>query len=326
MYRIRKQIKPNTDNLVRVRIPRLLILVLIGCLICSCGAAGSDETTPGEGSTTNEQVQDEGEGQVSVEQDAGDETRADAEPEPVDFPADWASSAHADTFVTDENEHNNRCARCHSPVNWLPSMEDIPESCLSCKFELEEPPAVIAESEWEHVPCKVCHEVDNKGNVEAQYAWLEIAQLEEYEKLDTPTELCLKCHNEAELPDHPMAPLGGAHADYECTECHDAHDAIASCAAAGCHEDVVEPATSIPGHDPDHQTVSCAACHDADGMDVGPDEETGIWVTFAVVTSSEGQTSLVPFTSHNTVLEAACDRCHYAGNPWGLAEATSPAP
>jgi hypothetical protein len=26
----------------------------------------------------------------------------------------------------------------------------------------------------------------------------------------------------------------------------------------------------------------------------------------------------VPFTSHNTQLEATCERCHYPDNPWDL--------
>ena len=204
-------------------------------------------------------------------------------------------------------------------------MDDIPETCLTCKFEVKNPPPLIAESEWEHISCNVCHEVDKKDNVKPEYAWLEIAQIGEYAEVATPTELCLKCHNEIDLPEHGVAQLGGAHADYECTQCHDAHDTVASCAAVDCHDDVVTPAEPIPGHDEDHQSVACVACHDAGEMEVGPVEETGEWMTLIAV-SPQGEAAVIPFTSHNTVLEAPCERCHFPGNPWGLTENLSPPP
>ena len=134
--------------------------------------------------------------------------------------------------------------------------------------------------------------------------------------------MCQKCHNEAELPDHAVSQLGGAHSDYECTDCHDAHDTVASCGAVDCHADVVEPATPIAGHDGDHQLVSCEACHDADGLDVGPGEEDGIWRTYVVTPSGEAEITIA-HTSHNIILDAPCERCHFAGNPWGLTESVS---
>jgi hypothetical protein len=136
---------------------------------------------------------------------------------------------------------------------------------------------VIKEEEWEHIPCKVCHQV-KKDEVQAEFAWLEIAAIEEYAEVASSTELCLKCHGE-------------------------------------CHEVLA----SIPGHDEDHQAVSCMACHDADGLPVGPDEQEGIWVTSL-------EQAGAPYTSHNVQLEAPCDRCHYPGNPWGLSDSVSTEP
>lgn len=241
----------------------------------------------------------------------------DSVPDPAAIEAAWQSSPHANSFVLDEQGQNNTCARCHAPVNWLPSMDDLPESCYACKFELEPPPPLILESEWTDIPCNVCHKVDKKDNIQPEYAWLEIAPLGEYAAVASPTELCLKCHAPVDIPGHGSVVVGGAHPDYECTRCHSAHSTITSCAAAGCHSDIIEPVTPIAGHDADHQAVTCVACHDGSGMEVGPDEETGLWVTF--FTGAEASDRFA-FTSHNVVLEASCDRCHFVNNPWSLSD------
>lgn len=352
MYRLIKSTKNPLSQPALGWIGLILVAVLFVCLISACQSADSEippttvgstpaqdeQTQPGnqtdeasndtstDASTDNEGSSSETEGQDPGEQEIEDESRTDPEADLIDIQVAWESSPHADSFVLNEEGANSTCARCHAPVNWIPSMDDVPAACLTCKFELTDPPPLIPESEWEHIPCRVCHEEDRRGNLDPAYAWLEIAQLGEYADVDTPTELCLKCHNEIDLPDHALSTLGGAHADYECTQCHDAHDTVASCTAAGCHDDVIDPASPIPGHDEDHQAVSCVACHDADGLEVGPVEESGLWMTFFTVLSPEGEASVIPFTSHNTVLEAPCERCHFAGNPWGLVDTVSPAP
>lgn len=236
--------------------------------------------------------------------------------------ATWQASPHADAFVLDVDGNNNTCARCHAPVNWLPSMDDLPESCFTCKFELEDPPPYIAESEWVDIPCFVCHKVDKKDNILPEYTWLEIAAISEYSSVATPTELCQKCHNEVDLPDHMVLQVGGAHAGYECTDCHNAHDTIASCSDAGCHDDVSDPASGIMGHDEVHKMVSCDVCHDANGWEVGPTEDKGVWATFATIPAEDGEKSQLT-TSHNIVLEAPCERCHFLDNPWALVESVS---
>ena len=75
--------------------------------------------------------------------------------------------------------------------------------------------------------------------------------------------------------------------------------------------------------------MSCAACHDSAGWEVGPHPETGIWVTFSpwslVLQDGEderlAETGTMPFSSHDLDLEVNCDRCHFSGNPWDLTEA-----
>lgn len=243
--------------------------------------------------------------------------RGTSTPDPTAIAASWQAGPHADTFVLDAGGQNNTCARCNAPINWRPSMADLPESCYACKFELEDAPPLISESEWVHIPCNVCHPVDRDDQIQPEIAWLEIAPLGEYAAVASPGELCLKCHAPAEVPGHGEVELGGAHAGYECTDCHSAHETTASCDAAGCHQDVVDPATRIPGHDEDHRNVTCVACHDASGMEVGPDEEQGLWTTFAAE-PADGGAGRIAFPSHNVALQAPCERCHFADNPWSL--------
>jgi hypothetical protein len=225
----------------------------------------------------------------------------------------WRTGPHADTFVVTADGTNSTCARCHAPVNWIPTMDDIPESCLTCKFTIDPPPPYIPEAEWQHVECIVCHRVD-KEEVEAAYAWLAIAPIEEYEEVTSATELCLKCHAGDGVPEHFSVYPAGAHEGMECPECHDSHDGSAGCADAACHPETSN--TTVDGHDEAHSLVACEACHDASEMPLNPREEDGIWSTW--LTSADS--TVRPFSSHDIVLEAPCDRCHYADNPWDLTE------
>lgn len=313
---------------------RLSALVLLIATVVAC----QSEATQPEVPTKPEQIQ-EGPAET-VSQAPATESPADKpdptsespsddpSPEPTAPPPDepvdpdtiqvsWQNGPHADTYVVNSDGENSKCARCHSPINWIPTMDDMPESCFACKFEIDPPPPLVSEAEWEHIQCKVCHPVDRKGNVEAEFAWLEIPVIEEYAEMESPTELCQKCHTESDAPEHEVVQLGGAHSDFVCTDCHNAHDTITSCGAAGCHDEVLPPNDTIPGHDEEHLVTSCVACHDASGLEVGPSEESGIWITF-ISTSTDGDIKSIPFTSHNTVLEASCERCHFPNNPWEL--------
>ena len=258
----------------------------------------------------------------SVEVDPPPDEALD-EPDPAAIEEAWQSSPHAAAFVQDPDGKNNACARCHAPINWAPSMDDLPESCYACKFELEQPPAYIPEDQWESIPCNVCHQPDKKGNIQPEIQWLEIAALEEYSPVETVTELCMKCHGPTNLPEHVNLQVEGAHAGFECTQCHDAHAASGTCGGVDCHEDVLALENEIPGHDTDHQEVGCSACHDGTGAEIGPSEERGMWITlfpWTYETDTHSETGMVAFTSHNLVLEASCERCHFAGNAWGLSE------
>jgi hypothetical protein len=222
----------------------------------------------------------------------------------------WDASPHAHTYVLDEAGMNSTCARCHAPVNYVPSMEDMPASCAACKFEVEPPPPTLAEADWNNIPCNVCHLV-KKGVVDAKYTWLSIPPIDEYEEVPSTKELCLKCHIQIDVADHETPDLSNAHADFTCTQCHDAHSTKASsCASEDCHADILKPSAPIPGHDADHTAVPCWVCHDAAGLAVGLDDQDN-WITLLPVSST-------PYVSHNITRQTLCDRCHYLNNPWNL--------
>lgn len=286
-------------------VPTRFVVLLLALALTACGESAEVVTQPVPGQTTQ--------GETETTTDAPGESEAPADANSI--AADWAGSPHADTYVLNDASENSTCAACHAPVQWVPSMEDMPESCSTCKFEVEPPPPVIAESEWTHVECKVCHE-EKKGEIQPQAQWLEIAAIEEYAEVSSHSELCQKCHIAGDLPGHTSVQPAGDHAGYECTECHQAHSTEASCSAAGCHEDVLDPALGIPGHDEQHANVRCEACHDAGDLPVGPHPDSGEWTTF-IASDIDGD-DLRPFVSHDTRVEAACERCHFPGNPWEL--------
>ncbi len=239
-----------------------------------------------------------------------------AEIDPASIKVEWRSSPHAHTFVLDSQDQNNSCARCHSPANWSPSISELPESCFACKFELKDPEPLVPEDAWANIDCNVCHKVDKKGNVQPEYAWLEIAPLEEYTDVASPTELCLKCHAPVDLSNHASVTVSGAHEGYECTQCHSAHSTTASCTASGCHD------ATIAVHDSHHQQVTCAACHDDSGMEVDIHAETGKWSTY-LPSTVEPNGAHFAFTSHNLTAKVNCSRCHFTGNPWGIPESVT---
>ena len=151
----------------------------------------------------------------------------------------WESGQHASTYVIEEDK-NNDCARCHSPLSWIPtSPDDMPATCASCKFTIKTPKPV-AKADWRNIGCEQCHKVE-KTVLTEQVAWLNaaIAQFDTtadpYEPVQSNTELCAKCHR------------GG----YEI--------------ALGTRA---------------HAAVNCVACHDASGLKVGPTPDKKTWLTF----------------------------------------------
>jgi hypothetical protein len=303
----------------------ILVLLAVGCRSPESQSVSNGDSAEPQGN----QVEDNNQGSESSDKPENTETVGDSGTESLILAQQqWETSAHANAYVVDSEGKNNSCAQCHAPMNWMPTIDDIPESCLACKFELETPPPFISENEWFHIPCLVCHEENKKEIIQPEITWLEIPALEEYVSVETPTELCLKCHDTDDVAEHGMVIVGGDHKDMQCTECHLPHSTEVSCISGDCHPDVFTAADAVPGHDEAHMNVSCAACHDSAGWEVGPDEESGNWTTYSPWSheikigeaDSIIETGVIPFTSHEIVLEASCDRCHFTQNQWGLTE------
>lgn len=255
----------------------------------------------------------------SATQISNDKEQQPSTTDPSDQPAgedietNWQNSPHAITYVVDDAGQNNNCAQCHAPTDWQPSMDSIPESCFSCKFELKDPPAYIAEQDWNDIPCYVCHEVDKHDEVQPEIAWLEIAAIGEYAEVESGEQLCKKCHLISDPPEgHKAIGNFGAHEDETCVSCHDPHSTTADC--IDCHEDVDFTAGIVTGHDLDHADIPCIVCHDNSGLQADINAETGQW--HLISQEGEEQTNII--VSHNLAVAAPCSRCHYADNPWSL--------
>jgi hypothetical protein len=201
--------------------------------------------------------------------------------------------------------------------------------------------AFVSEEEWVGIPCETCHTVEANGIVNVGIAWFNPIK-KEYQDVSNPTELCEKCHvtttgnSFGSAVTHKITLGGSAHLNYGgflgdvppptfCSDCHDPHS-LEPKQCVDCHEDVTTSDTHMKGYNAIMlEKVTCMACHDASGLDVGPhpDEEMGgIWVT-QQTTLGRGGPSTDYILSHSIVYEVACDRCHFEGNMHGLSVRTA---
>lgn len=248
---------------------------------------------------------------------------------------------------------NTMCTRCHSPLNWIPgSKTSAAPNCVTCKFafdkELRIAPTFaeggmdfVSEEQWIGIPCAQCHEVDAlTGTVSSEIAWLAPRTLV-YEKLNTPNELCTKCHTSpggtkagsqgALSANHEIILGGSAHMNYAgewpqtyrpqyCTDCHDPHSsAVKQC--VDCHPDTATTHTKVAAM---MEKVTCQGCHDSSGAAVGRATKDGLFTTI-LVTAGRGTApaTTAEIVSHSSVYYVACNRCHKAGNTYGLTVLTA---
>jgi len=257
----------------------------------------------------------------------------------------WSSGPHADNY--DEGKGPNTwCSRCHSPQNWDPAaVPGPPPSCMTCKFPTDEEiriaegnPLVLPE-DWVGIPCMTCHVVDENG-IAGENAWFNPVK-EEHEAVNTSTELCEKCHVSTtgnafgSAVDHQITLGGSAHLNYGgflgevapptyCTDCHSPHSTEPK-QCEDCHASVLTSDTHMKGMNAIMlDKLTCMACHDASGLDVGPppDDPDGKWVTQLTTMGRAGPSTDVVL-SHSIVFEVACDRCHFEENPWELTYLTA---
>ena len=260
--------------------------------------------------------------------------------------AAWSSSPHGNTYGEGKGP-NTWCSRCHSPQNWDPaSFIGPPPSCFSCKFPTDpemrnaEGNPFIAEEDWVGIPCETCHVLEN-GIATTGNSWLNPVSMS-YEVVNTPNELCEKCHVTTVGTGNPVRSavshkidLGGtAHLNYAgfveeekpptyCTDCHDPHTQQPK-QCQDCHQ--IDAAAHAKGKYPEMADVlSCMACHDASAAEVGPNPDEaagGIWTTLLTEVGRSGPTTSA-IISHSIQYEVLCDRCHFAENPWQLTVYTS---
>ena len=245
---------------------------------------------------------------------------------------------HGDTWGEGKGP-NTWCSRCHSPQNWDPAaFVGPPPSCMSCKFPTDdemrhaEGNPFVPEEEWVGIQCDTCHRTE-EGVVLKGNAWLNPVTME-YQDVNTTTELCEKCHVTTmgnafgSGVEHKITLGGSAHLNYGgflgevtpptyCSDCHDPHTGAPK-ECEDCH--TIEVASHAKGKFAAMQILTCMACHDAVGYDVGPhpDEDMGgVWVP-QETTVGRGGPSTSAVISHSIVYEVSCDRCHFEENAWEL--------
>jgi len=142
---------------------------------------------------------------------------------------------------------------------------------------------------------------------------------------------CTDCHSNITMStttvsiNHPSAK-----SDDECRSCHpkawDNHDREIKLGGNDdcmtCHVDLIgdtKQTLASLAHSSIHLSVSCVACHDASGLEVGPIEGKDLWTTFRT-TELLGHSQTEPYQSHDLQKEVDCGRCHYPGNPWDIPE------
>jgi hypothetical protein len=272
------------------------------------------------------------------------------EPSPTPLPdqsaylAAWESGPHANTYDLGKGP-NTYCSRCHSPQNWDPaSTVDLPPNCVTCKFPTDPELRIastmdfVEEQDWVGIDCATCHKME-RGVTLPGIAWLNTVT-GQYEAVNTPDELCSKCHlttsgvsaSGGRGVTHAIDTRGSAHANWAgewpqadrpqyCTDCHDPHSAEPlQCLA--CHSEIPSSTTHMAGMNAIMlDKVDCMACHDASGMEVGPSpdpEQNGIFVTVVNAVGRDGQKTTSPTYSHSIQWQVSCDRCHFTGNEWEL--------
>lgn len=253
----------------------------------------------------------------------------------------WENSPHGNTYDLGKGP-NTYCSRCHSPQNWDPaSTVDAPPNCVTCKFPTDSELRIattmdfVSEEDWVGINCETCHQINN-GTIQG-IAWLS-PLTREYQEVKTPNELCTKCHLKSQGVSytggrgvsHEIYLGGSAHKNWAgmltnvrkpeyCTDCHDPHSQIAK-QCADCH--TINEAEHAAGKYMEMKgTVTCMACHEASGMQVGPHPDPamgGAWVPIVTAVNRAGALTSTATVSHSIQWLVACDRCHAANNTYDL--------
>ncbi|MBN2472558.1 MAG: hypothetical protein JXN59_17665 [Anaerolineae bacterium] len=224
----------------------------------------------------------------------------------------WVQSGHAETYDNGMGA-DTTCARCKSPMNWDPThpAAEAALDCASCKrVPGEERPILdggepVAEADWQHVGCPVCHEPVGDSYRVTPAFWNQA--LGAYEPVESVDELCAHCHEGQhgfEVVEEMAADR--AHSGFECLECHDPHGDQISC--EDCHDPFEGEGAEVHA---DHPEVHCSACHDRGGLHLWRERDEDSDFYGEVITIRFAHT-LTAWPSHNLQTEVACGTCHHA--------------
>lgn len=225
--------------------------------------------------------------------------------------AEWAKSAHADTYDSGQGA-NTTCARCKSPLNWdleAPAVE-MALDCASCKRVPGEPrPTLergtpVEKGDWRDIGCEICHEPAGDSYMTSVAYWNNVEQ--RYEPVESAQELCAHCHEGRhgfEVIEEQRA--SSIHNNWECTRCHGPHGEPATC--EDCHDILTGAAAQDHLQ---HQTVNCTACHDSGQLTITLDSDPAsrFFGTYIPIRYAHTLTS---WPSHNLQTEVDCRRCHH---------------
>ena len=226
---------------------------------------------------------------------------------PSEATALWEIGAHAADSIRLGETRQEECAQCHARVDWKPSL-GVTGSGGSSLNTIPFEGALTSNSE---IPCAVCHD---EGQGDWRIAWLLDPQSDLYSNDIEPSQLCQNCHQEGSFEGHLGIVMQGVHEEHSCITCHDSHTTTASCTQSGCHLPFQQECETIQSHDKPHEEVTCSACHDASGLEIGWNDQRSAWDTMRGDATRGGEE---PFTSHQLSLEVDCDRCHAPGDhPW----------
>lgn len=224
----------------------------------------------------------------------------------------WEHSGHASTFDNGMGA-DTTCARCKSPLNWDPTAlaAEAALDCASCKRipgearPLLEGGTPVAENEWQHIGCPICHEPVGDSYRIAPSFWNQ--ELGIYEPVESDSELCAHCHEGQhgfEVVEEMQEDQ--AHPGWQCLDCHGPHGGDISC--VDCHD--VTTGENAQVHT-NHQQVVCSACHDQGGLALWQERDPNSSFYSSVVTIRFAHT-LTSWPSHNLRTEVTCGRCHHA--------------
>lgn len=238
--------------------------------------------------------------------------------------AEWALSAHADTFDNGMGA-DTTCARCKSPFNWDPSQNLAQQEALDCGSCKRIPGAarpnlasgsIVKQTDWQNIACNVCHIPVGESYYTGIAFWNQAAG--SYQAIEDTMELCGQCHEgQHGFEVVEEQETSQVHTDMQCTDCHGAHGSPSAC--QDCHDPTLGPGAVEHLR---HGMVNCTACHDAGNLSIWYESDLSSPHYGEYITRRFAHT-LTSWPSHNLQLQTRCERCHHPQGEYGAVVASN---